>query len=127
MVGRSKPPWAVFEGGPLDGERKLLQPDMVQMKALVRYSASAMPGMRVPNEYRVIGEFKTVVSDVWKVGGSVPCPLLRAAGAERGGGGWCQKLYNSPLAGVWAGILSHGRCAIATVAPAYAVDVIVFV
>lgn len=67
MGGRSKLPWAVFEGGPLDGKRELLEPAMVQMKALVRYTPSPTPGMRTPHEYRVTGEFRTVVSEVWKV------------------------------------------------------------
>ena len=57
MAGRSKPPWAVYVGGPLDGKRELLQPNDLTRPTLVRDRA----------EYQVTSEHKTVKSEVWEV------------------------------------------------------------
>src|SRR5262249_28460426 len=57
MGGRSKPPWAVFVGGPLDGKRELLQPNDLTRTTMVRQSA----------EYQVTSEYRIVKQDIWKV------------------------------------------------------------
>lgn len=63
MAGRSKPPWAVFEGGPLYGQRRLLSPDEL-LKPLVMYTPAG-PEMWTPHEYRVTMRYKLVEHDIW--------------------------------------------------------------
>ena len=52
---RNMPNWGVLRGGPLDGQRWLLQPGH-ERGALTLHTPGAAPGTRVPHEYEVTGE-----------------------------------------------------------------------
>jgi hypothetical protein len=74
---RSKPNWAVFSGGPLDGQRTLLAPGVCSGTHVER-TPSATPGLVTPHEYGVTGEFRAVEDGPWTVRSRV----LRYAGSR---------------------------------------------
>jgi hypothetical protein len=57
MGGRTKPNWVYFEGGPLNGTRRLLGPVEVKDPLLV-YTAGSVPGMRSGHVYRLTLEYR---------------------------------------------------------------------
>lgn len=58
MAGRTKPNWAVFDGGPFNGKRELL-PAQQLAGTLIVYTPSDGPGMRVPHEYLITSEYRS--------------------------------------------------------------------
>ena len=69
MGGRTKPNWAIFDGGPFDGQRRLLLPNE-DAGPLLMHTRSDTPGMVVVHEYLVTHDYRRVEFDN-KVKGSV--------------------------------------------------------
>jgi hypothetical protein len=75
MAERRKSPWAVFVGGPLDGQRELLQTNDLTKPTL------SLQG----HDYEVTSEFKTVNTEVWQVRSRVLMFIRTLTAAPRGG------------------------------------------
>lgn len=63
MAARSKPNWAHFEGGPLDGTRRIIHPN-IGLGEFIQTMDSGAPGMLTPMVYRLTAEARTA-DTVW--------------------------------------------------------------
>ena len=60
----ARPNWAYFKGGPMDGIRRIIHPNL-RLEEFVETIDSASPGMVTPLVYRLTAEVH-IADNVWK-------------------------------------------------------------